>query len=86
MDIIDYELKRFDTMKNDLEIRKNPESKSKDTSKSSDFLDTIMNEEKPKDVCTLVFSDILSTGVYQFFFRWNLHDDEFPNLNSVLSP
>lgn len=55
MDIIDYELKRFDTMKNDLEIRKNPESKNKDTSKSSDFLDTIMNEEKPKDVLILVF-------------------------------
>lgn len=63
MDIIDYELKRFDTMKNDLEIRKNPELKSKDTSKSSDFLDTIMNEEKPKDVLTLVFMGIFSTDV-----------------------
>lgn len=41
-------------MKNDLEIRKNPESKTKDTSKSSDFLDAIMNEEKPKDVRKIV--------------------------------
>lgn len=55
MDIIDYELKRYETMKNDLETRKNPDHKSKDISKSSDYLDTIMNEEKPKEV-NLVFS------------------------------
>lgn len=50
MDIIDYELKRYENMKNDLETRKNPETKNKDTCKSSDYLDTIMNEEKPKEV------------------------------------
>lgn len=65
MDIIDYELKRFDTMKNDLEIRKNPESKIKDTCKSSDCLDSIMNEDKPKDVyiLTLVYILIFTAGV-----------------------
>lgn len=53
MDIIDYELKRYDTMKNDLETRKNPDATkppARDSSRSSDFLDTLMNEEKPKDV------------------------------------
>lgn len=55
MDIIDYELKRYETMKNDLETRKNPDNiikTNENTSKSSEFLDAIMNEEKPKEVCT----------------------------------
>lgn len=51
MDVIDFELKRYEIMKNDLENRKNPNSKSKDNnSKSADYLDSIMNEEKPKEV------------------------------------
>lgn len=59
MDIIDYELKRYEKMKNDLETRKNPDAvnktKENNTSKSSEFLDTIMNEEKPKEVIDICF-------------------------------
>lgn len=47
MDVIDFELKRYEIMKNDLDARKNPNSKH---SKNADFLDSIMNEEKPKEV------------------------------------
>lgn len=51
MDIIDFELRRYDNMKNELEVRKNPESSKEKLNKSSDdFLDAIMNEEKPKEV------------------------------------
>lgn len=59
MDMIDYELKRYETMQNDLETRRNPDfngrpksdtEKTRDQSKSADFLDTLMNEEKPRDV------------------------------------
>lgn len=59
MDMIDFELKRNETMRNDLEMRRNPElngrprsdSQSRDQSKSADFLYTLMSEEKPRDVC-----------------------------------
>lgn len=63
MDMIDYELKRYETMQNDLENRRNPDAngrpksegeKARDQSKSAEFLDTIMNEEKPRDVCNLI--------------------------------
>lgn len=47
MDVIDFELKRYEIMKNDLDTRKNPNTKS---TKNADFLDSIMNEEKPKEV------------------------------------
>lgn len=55
MDVIDYELKRYDQMKNDLETRKNPDNvnrqvQQREVAKSSDYLDTIMNEEKPKEM------------------------------------
>ncbi|CAD7091013.1 unnamed protein product [Hermetia illucens] len=51
MDIIDFELRRYDNMKNELEVRKNPESSKEKLNKSSDdFLDAIMNEEKPKEM------------------------------------
>lgn len=62
MDMIDYELKRYETMQNDLETRRNPDfngrprsdtEKTRDQSKSADFLDTIMNEEKPRDVSAI---------------------------------
>lgn len=55
MDVIDYELKRYDNMRNDLETHKNPEQKLKETNKSAEYLDTIMNEEKPREV---IFNNI----------------------------
>ncbi|XP_055375218.1 kinesin-associated protein 3 isoform X2 [Condylostylus longicornis] len=54
MDVIDYELRRYESMRNELDVRKNP-MESRDASKeklnksSEDFLD-IMNEEKPKEM------------------------------------
>lgn len=51
MDVIEYELKRYEQMMQDLDKRKNAESGAKDTNKSQDNLDgTIMNVEKPKEV------------------------------------
>lgn len=54
MDVIDSELKRYDTMQMDLENFKksfeNLNTVAKDQSKSVDDLDTLMNEEKPKEV------------------------------------
>ncbi|XP_034490560.1 kinesin-associated protein 3 isoform X2 [Drosophila innubila] len=58
MDVIDYELRRYETMRNELDIRKQPydstpfsakASKEKLNHSSDDFLD-IMNEERPKDM------------------------------------
>lgn len=52
MDVIDYELRRYDQMKNELEMKKNPENVNNPKElTSSEFLDSIMNEEKPKEVC-----------------------------------
>lgn len=59
MNVIDYELKRFDAMQKDLDSKRdsaeNEDSKAgvkqKDQSKSVDDLDTLMDEEKPKEVC-----------------------------------
>lgn len=61
MNVIDYELKRFDAMQKDLDSKRdsaeNEDSKAgvkqKDQSKSVDDLDTLMDEEKPKEVCVL---------------------------------
>ena len=54
MDVVDSELKRYDTMQSDLENFKksfdNLNAAAKDQSKSFDDLDTLMNEEKPKEV------------------------------------
>lgn len=51
MDVIDYELKRYEQMKNDLENRKNPEIKPRELTKSTDCLETTLNnEEKPKEM------------------------------------
>lgn len=54
MDVIDNELRRYDTMQSDLENFKksfdNLSTAAKDQSKSFDDLDTLMNEEKPKEV------------------------------------
>lgn len=54
MDVIDFELKRYDSMQTDLENFKksfdNLNDAPKDQSKSVDDLDTLMNEEKPKEV------------------------------------
>lgn len=54
MDVIDSELKRYDSMQTDLENFKksfdNLNAAAKDQSKSFDDLDTLMNEEKPKEV------------------------------------
>jgi len=56
MDVIEYELKRYEQMKQDLDKRKNAESGAKDTNKSQDNLDgTIMNVEKPKEVSLSFF-------------------------------
>lgn len=55
MDVIDSELKRYDTMQSDLENFKksfdNLNTAAKDQSKSFDDLD-LVNEEKPKEVNT----------------------------------
>lgn len=54
MDVVDSELKRYDTMQSDLENFKksfdNLNEAAKDQSKSYDDLDNLMNEEKPKEV------------------------------------
>lgn len=54
MEVIDSELRRYDSMQSDLENFKksfdNLSDASKDQSKSFDDLDTLMNEEKPKEV------------------------------------
>ncbi|KFB52104.1 AGAP000187-PA-like protein [Anopheles sinensis] len=62
MDVIDYELRRYDQMKHDLDTRKNTPAGSAGTSakekepeanngKSSiEHLDTIINQEKPKEM------------------------------------
>ncbi|KAH8256699.1 hypothetical protein KR038_004678 [Drosophila bunnanda] len=59
MDVIDYELRRYETMRNELDVRKQPNgcstphsakaSKEKLNRSTDDFLD-IMNEEKPKEM------------------------------------
>ncbi|XP_032594240.1 kinesin-associated protein 3 [Drosophila grimshawi] len=58
MDVIDYELRRYETMRNELDIRKQPNgsaplsakaSKEKLNRSTDDALD-IMNEEKPKEM------------------------------------
>jgi len=66
MDVIDYELKRYEQMKNDLDLRKNSDNtklikddvNNKNTNKlNNDYFDTIMNEEKPKEViCACVIN------------------------------
>ncbi|XP_068141377.1 LOW QUALITY PROTEIN: kinesin-associated protein 3 [Drosophila tropicalis] len=58
MDVIDYELRRYETMRNELDVRKQPNGSTPQSAKASkeklnrstdDFLD-IMNEEKPKEM------------------------------------
>lgn len=55
---MDYELRRYESMRNELDVRKNPggsaplsakASKEKLNTSTDDFLD-LMNEEKPKEV------------------------------------
>ncbi|EAT46662.1 AAEL002152-PA [Aedes aegypti] len=57
MDVIDYELRRYDQMKNDLDARKSSSAgsekgkeKEKDVNKSAEYLDTIIDQEKPKEM------------------------------------
>lgn len=60
MEVIEFELKRYDQMKHDLELKKNPDQTSskekknnleKEAAKSMEnSIDTIMDEEKPKDM------------------------------------
>lgn len=71
MDVIDFELKRYEIMKNDLETRKNPNTKSKDNnSKSADYLDSIMNEEKPKEVRYIILlNSMLKNDSITFCFQ-----------------
>lgn len=72
MNVIDYELKRFDAMQKDLDSKRDsaenddPKTgiKQKDQSKSVDDLDTLMDEEKPKEVC--VFEPNLLTKLIEF--------------------
>lgn len=91
MEVIDNELKRYDTMQADLENLKKSfddlDTVAKDQSKSFDDLDTLMNEEKPKEVillcnrfeqyfyCFLCFISIHCL----FIFRWSLLEDESLN-------
>ncbi|KAL9878918.1 kinesin associated protein 3 isoform 2-T2 [Glossina fuscipes fuscipes] len=58
MDVIDYELRRYESMRNEIDVRKNPlgstplsakASKEKLNNSSDDFLD-LMNEERPKEM------------------------------------
>lgn len=58
MDVIDFELRRYETMRNELDVRKQPKcsttlsevaGKDKLNCSTDDSLD-IMKEEKPKDV------------------------------------
>lgn len=56
MDVIDHELKRYDQTKSDLDMRKNPDNKEKEKEKENtneNVDNTLMNEEKPKDVSKL---------------------------------
>lgn len=74
MDVIDCELKRYDTMQTELENFKksfdNLCAAPKDQSKSVDDLDTacltLLNEEKPKEVNTC--------KIYTFDLIWNRFD------------
>ncbi|XP_055523469.1 kinesin-associated protein 3 [Wyeomyia smithii] len=59
MDVIDYELRRYDQMKNDLDARrgssggsgeKGLKEKEKEVNKSAEYLDTIVDQEKPKEM------------------------------------
>lgn len=57
MDVIDYELRRYDQMKNDLDARKGSSAgsdkgkdKEKEVNKSAEYLDTIIDQEKPKEM------------------------------------
>lgn len=68
MDVIDYELKRYDAMQKDLESKRDSAEtesskagiKTKDQSKSVDDLDTLMDEEKPKEVSRVLKVDLLT--------------------------
>lgn len=70
MEVIDNELKRYDTMQADLENLKksfdnlNADEKDKNLCKSADGLETIMNEEKPKEVKSPIFSSKSRFALY----------------------
>lgn len=58
MDVIEYELRRYESMRNEIDIRKNlsgstpisaKTSKEKLNNSSEEFLD-LMHEERPKEV------------------------------------
>ncbi|XP_055911716.1 kinesin-associated protein 3 isoform X1 [Eupeodes corollae] len=54
MDVIDFELKRYENMRSELDVRKNPNASTRMSkeklNRSSDELLDIMNEEKPKEM------------------------------------
>lgn len=57
MDVIDFELRRYDTMRNELDVRKQPSSSTPSENAGKDMLNRstedsldIMKEEKPIDV------------------------------------
>jgi hypothetical protein len=80
MDVIEYELKRYEQMKQDLDKRKNAESGAKDMNKSQDNLDgTIMNVEKPKEVSLLSFCLWITNDNKKSNYRWNRREGEFQN-------
>lgn len=60
MDIIEYELKRYDQMKLDLDKRKNPENNSNNSNNKEmvenreELNGILMNVEKPKEVSSLL--------------------------------
>lgn len=76
MEVIDNELKRYDNMQTDLENLKksfdNLNPTDKEQCKSADGLETIMNEEKPKEVKSSIFA--LSTlGIEVFPLKLNFY-------------
>lgn len=86
MDVIDYELKRYDAMHKDLDNKRDlMESgdskngiKQKDQSKSVDDLDTLMDEEKPKEVCVTSNSSATASASKQY--QTNTHQRSFISL------
>lgn len=76
MEVIDNELKRYDSMQTELESLKksfdnlNTNDKEKDQSKSADGLETIMNEEKPKEVCQVShFHEDFFLNIFSYLLR-----------------
>lgn len=77
MDIIDFELKRYESMQLELESKKVSAAASLPYSKSTNNLDTIMNVEKPPEVN---FDIIVCRAVICIYLNHNyfLQDNKLP--------